>query len=183
MAHRPCVLWFTGLSGAGKSTIAAVVERELRARGCHTSLLDGDDLRLGLNRDLGFTRADRVENVRRVGEVARLMSGAGLIVLVTLISPFRAERRVARALVDEGRFFEVFVDTPLAVAEARDPKGLYKRARTGELTNFTGLDSPYEAPEHPELRIDTTRLSPDRAAAVVLETLRRAGVIGFAVAA
>ena len=181
--HRPCVLWFTGLSGAGKSTIANVVERELHARGCHTSLLDGDNLRLGLNRDLGFTEADRVENIRRVGEVARLMSDAGLIVLVALISPFRAERRAARALVEEGEFFEVFVDTPLAVAEARDPKGLYRRARRGELKNFTGVDSPYEEPEHPELRIDTTRLSPDRAAAIVLDTLRRAGVIRMAVAA
>ena len=177
--HKPCVLWFTGLSGAGKSTIANVVEKELHARGCHTYLLDGDNVRHGLNKDLGFTEADRVENVRRVGEVARLMSDAGLVVLVALISPFRAERRMARALVGEGEFFEVFVDTPLAVAEARDPKGLYKKARRGELKNFTGVDSAYEEPEHPELRIDTTRVTPELAAAIVLAELRRAGVIGI----
>jgi bifunctional enzyme CysN/CysC len=147
--QKPAVLWFTGLSGAGKSTIANVVEKKLQAQGRHTYLLDGDNVRHGLNRDLGFTDADRVENIRRVAEVARLMADAGLIVLVSFISPFRAERDMARRMMGEGEFFEVFVDTPLAVAEERDVKGLYKKARAGELKNFTGIDSPYEAPESP----------------------------------
>jgi bifunctional enzyme CysN/CysC len=166
--QRPAVLWFTGLSGAGKSTIANLVEKKLQAMGRHTYILDGDNVRHGLNRDLGFTDADRVENIRRVAEVAKLMADAGLIVLVSFISPFRSERRMARELMPEGEFLEVFVDTPLAVAEQRDVKGLYKKARAGELKNFTGIDSPYEPPEHPEIHVDTTRLSPAEAAELVV---------------
>lgn len=169
--QKPCVLWFTGLSGAGKSTIANMVEKKLCAMGRHTYLLDGDNVRHGLNKDLGFTEADRVENIRRVGEVARLMVDAGLIVLVSFISPFRSERRMARGLVEQGEFFEVFVDTPISVAEARDPKGLYKKARRGELKNFTGIDSPYEPPEHAEIRIDTTGMSPEQAAELIVQHL------------
>ena len=174
--HRPCVVWFTGLSGAGKSTIANLVERKLHAMGLHTFLLDGDNVRHGLNKDLGFTEADRVENIRRVAEVARLMVDAGLIVLVSFISPFRAERRLARSLVADGEFCEVFVDAPLEVAEQRDRKGLYKKARRGELKNFTGIDSPYEPPEHPEIRIDTTALAPGDAADAVVAHLSRRGI-------
>jgi bifunctional enzyme CysN/CysC len=176
-AQRPAVLWFTGLSGAGKSTIANLVEKRLHALGCHTYLLDGDNVRRGLNKDLGFTEADRVENIRRVAEVAHLMADAGLIVLVSFISPFRAERRMARELVEVGEFFEVYVDTPLPVAEARDPKGLYRKARRGELRNFTGVDSPYEAPENPEVRIDTTQVSAEEAAALLIQQLTAAGII------
>jgi bifunctional enzyme CysN/CysC len=172
-----CVLWFTGLSGAGKSTIANLVERRLLTLGRHTYLLDGDNVRHGLNKDLGFTEADRVENIRRVAEVARLMADAGLIVIVSFISPFRAERRMARALLDEGEFIEVFVDTPLDVAETRDPKGLYKKARRGELKNFTGVDSPYEAPEHPEVRVDTTSTQPDEAAEQIFDYLVTTGLL------
>jgi bifunctional enzyme CysN/CysC len=175
--QRPCVIWFTGLSGAGKSTIANLLEKRLHALGRHTYLLDGDNVRQGLNKDLGFTEADRVENIRRVSEVARLMADAGLIVLVSFISPFRAERRTARGLMGEGEFYEVFVDVPLEVAETRDPKGLYKKARRGELKNFTGVDSPYELPEAPEVKIDTTRMTPERAAEAILERLRDAGVL------
>ena len=155
--QQPLCIWFTGLSGAGKSTIANLVERGLVERGLHTFLLDGDNVRHGLNRDLGFTDADRVENLRRVGEVARLMTEAGLVVLVSFIAPFRAERAAARGLFAEGDFLEAFVDTPLAEAERRDVKGLYAKARAGELPNFTGIDSPYEPPEAPELRLDTIR--------------------------
>jgi bifunctional enzyme CysN/CysC len=176
-AQRPCVIWFTGLSGAGKSTIANLLEKRLHALGRHTYLLDGDNVRQGLNKDLGFTEADRVENIRRVSEVARLMADAGLIVLVSFISPFRAERRTARGLMGEGEFYEVFVDVPLEVAETRDPKGLYKKARRGELKNFTGVDSPYEAPEAPEVKIDTTRTTAEGAAEAILEHLRGAGVL------
>jgi bifunctional enzyme CysN/CysC len=171
MGQTPCVLWFTGLSGSGKSTIANRVEAELHGHGRHTYLLDGDNVRHGLNRDLGFTDADRVENIRRVAEVSRLMVDAGLIVIVSFISPFASERRMARALFEPGRFLEVFVDTPLAVAEQRDPKGLYAKARRGELVHFTGIDSPYEAPEHPELRLDTTRLSAVQSVVQVLALL------------
>ena len=171
--QKPAVLWFTGLSGAGKSTIANLVEQKLVARGRHTFLLDGDNVRHGLNRDLGFTDADRIENIRRVGEVARLMVDAGLIVLTAFISPFRAERHMVRRMVPEGEFFEIFVDTPLAEAEKRDAKGLYAKARAGELKNFTGIDSPYEPPEAPEIRIDTTELSADEAADVIVEELLR----------
>ena len=169
--QKPAVVWFTGLSGAGKSTIANVVEKKLAARGRHTFLLDGDNVRHGLNRDLGFTEADRIENIRRVGEVAKLMSDAGLIVLTAFISPFRAERHMVRRMLSEGEFIEVFVDTPLGVAEERDTKGLYAKARAGELKNFTGIDSPYEPPEEPEIRIDTTQMSADEAADYVIEKL------------
>jgi bifunctional enzyme CysN/CysC len=169
--QRPAVLWFTGLSGAGKSAIADLVEKRLLSMGRHTYLLDGDNIRHGLNRDLGFTDADRVENIRRVAEVARLMADAGLIVLVSFISPFHAERKLARDLMSPGEFYEIFVDTPLEVAEQRDVKGLYKKARAGELKHFTGLDSPYEPPEAPEIRIDTTRLAPDEAAELIVARL------------
>jgi len=169
--QKPAVLWFTGLSGAGKSTIANIVEKKLTARGRHTFLLDGDNVRHGLNRDLGFTEADRIENIRRVGEVARLMVDAGLIVLTAFISPFRAERHMVRRMVPEGEFFEIFVDTPLADAEKRDVKGLYAKARAGELKNFTGIDSPYEPPERPEIHIDTTKLDPEEAAELIVEQL------------
>jgi bifunctional enzyme CysN/CysC len=175
--QKPCVLWFTGLSGAGKSTIANLLEKRLHALGCHTYALDGDNVRHGLNKDLGFTEADRVENIRRVAEVARLMADAGLIVLVSFISPFRTERRMARELLPPGEFMEVFVDTPLAVAEARDVKGLYRKARRGELQNFTGIDSPYEAPESPEIRVDTTATSVEAAAESIVEHLASAGII------
>jgi bifunctional enzyme CysN/CysC len=176
-SQRPCVVWFTGLSGAGKSTIANLLDKQLFALGRHTYVLDGDNVRHGLNRDLGFSVVDRVENIRRVSEVARLMADAGLIVLVSLISPFRAERRRARALMAEGEFLEVFVDAPLEVAEARDPKGLYKKARRGELVDFTGIDSPYEVPEAAEVRIDTTRVQPGQAADAIVEHLRARGMI------
>ncbi len=171
-------LWFTGLSGAGKSTIANLVEKRLHALGRHTYMLDGDNVRHGLNKDLGFTEADRVENIRRVAEVAKLMVDAGLIMLVSFISPFRTERRMARDLLEPGEFIEVFVDTPLAEAEQRDPKGLYKKARRGELKNFTGIDSPYEAPENPEIRLDTTRVSATEAADLIVEHLSKAGMLG-----
>jgi len=176
--QKPAVLWFTGLSGAGKSTIANLVEKKLQAEGRHTYLLDGDNVRHGLNRDLGFTDADRVENIRRVAEVARLMADAGLIVLVSFISPFRAERDMARAMLPEGEFFEVFVDTPLQVAESRDVKGLYKKARAGQLKHFTGVDSPYEAPEHPELRLAAAEGEPAEHAEAVVALLKAQGVVG-----
>jgi bifunctional enzyme CysN/CysC len=175
--QKPCLLWFTGISAAGKSTIANLVEKKLHALGRHTYLLDGDNVRHGLNKDLGFTDADRVENIRRVAEVARLMVDSGLIVLASFISPFRAERRMARALLEDGEFFEVFVDTPIRIAERRDPKGLYKKARRGDLKNFTGIDSPYEIPDDPEIRIDTTSASADEAAERIVEELRRSGII------
>jgi bifunctional enzyme CysN/CysC len=165
------VVWLTGLSGAGKSTIANLVEKRLAVEGRHTYLLDGDNVRHGLNKDLGFTEADRVENIRRVAEVAKLMVDAGLIVLVSFISPFRAERRMARELMGEREFVEVYVDTPIAEAERRDVKGLYAKARAGELKNFTGVDSPYEAPENPEIRIDTTRLTAEQAAEAIFAWL------------
>ncbi|MBN3780159.1 sulfate adenylyltransferase subunit CysN [Burkholderia sp. Ac-20345] len=172
-AQTPRIVWLTGLSGAGKSTIANLVEKRLHALGKHTYLLDGDNVRHGLNRDLGFTEADRVENIRRVAEVARLMLDAGLITLVSFISPFRAERDMARALAGPDEFVEVFVDTPLAVAEGRDPKGLYKKARRGELKHFTGIDSPYEPPTQPELRVDTVAESPEEAADRIVAYLLR----------
>jgi bifunctional enzyme CysN/CysC len=178
--QRACVLWFTGLSGAGKSTIANLVEQRLYARGLHTYLLDGDNVRHGLNRDLGFTDEDRVENIRRVAEVARLMVDAGLIVLVSFISPFRSERAMARSLLEAGEFVEIFVDVPLTVAEERDPKGLYRKARRGELKNFTGIDSPYEAPERPEVHLDTTALTPERAAEQVIAVLEARGILSAA---
>ena len=163
------LLWFTGLSGSGKSTIANLVEKKLFAMGKHSFLLDGDNVRHGLNRDLGFTERDRVENIRRVGEVAKLMTDAGLIVLTAFISPFKAERQMVRQMLPEGEFVEIFIDTPLAEAEKRDVKGLYKKARSGQLKNFTGIDSPYEPPESPEIRIDTTRMSPEEAADLIVD--------------
>ncbi|MFS2199988.1 sulfate adenylyltransferase subunit CysN [Pseudomonas sp. Pseusp3] len=169
--QTPRVLWFTGLSGAGKSTIANLVERKLHTLGRHTYLLDGDNVRHGLNRDLGFTEADRVENIRRVAEVAKLMLDAGLVTLVSFISPFRAERDMARGLAGEDNFLEIFIDAPLAVAEQRDPKGLYQKARRGELKNFTGIDSPYEPPVAPDIHIDTQRESPEAAAERIVERL------------
>ena len=169
--QKPKVLWFTGLSGAGKSTIANLVEKKLHLMGRHTFLLDGDNVRHGLNKDLGFTDADRVENIRRVGEVARLMADAGLIVMCAFISPFRAERRMVREMMAEGEFAEVWVDTPLAEAERRDVKGLYRKARSGELANFTGIDSPYEEPELAEIRIDTTQMTPEQAAEHIVDAL------------
>ena len=169
--QRPKILWFTGLSGSGKSTIANALEKKLHANGKHTFLLDGDNVRHGLNKDLGFTDADRIENIRRIGEVAKLMTDAGLIVLTAFISPFRAERDMVRGLVPEGDFIEVHVDTPLDVAESRDVKGLYKKARAGELKNFTGIDSPYEPPEAPEIVVNTTELDADEAADAILAYL------------
>ncbi|HEX8481532.1 MAG TPA: adenylyl-sulfate kinase [Allosphingosinicella sp.] len=171
--QRPRLLWFTGLSGAGKSTIANLVEKKLHLAGRHTFLLDGDNVRLGLNRDLGFSDADRAENIRRVGETARLMLDAGLIVLAAFISPFRAERRMVREMLDEGDFIEVFVDVPLAVAEERDPKGLYAKARDGRIPNFTGIGSPYEPPEAPEMRIDAATMTPEEAADEIVGWLER----------
>jgi bifunctional enzyme CysN/CysC len=171
MRQKPAVLWFTGLSGAGKSTIANLVEKKLARMNRHTFLLDGDNVRHGLNRDLGFTDADRVENIRRVGEVAKLMTDAGLIVITAFISPFRAERQMVRQMLPEGEFIEVFVDTPLVEAEKRDVKGLYAKARSGQLKNFTGIDSPYEPPEDAEIRIDTTSLSPEEAAERIVDYL------------
>jgi bifunctional enzyme CysN/CysC len=176
--QRPGVLWFTGLSGAGKSTIANLVEKKLHALGHHTYLLDGDNVRHGLNKDLGFTEPDRVENIRRVAEVAKLMVDAGLIVITAFISPFAAERALARSLMAPGEFVEIHVDTPLEVVEQRDPKGLYRKARRGELKNFTGIDSPYEPPEQPELRVNTLRMSPEQAADAVVERVRALGLIG-----
>ena len=174
--HKPCVVWLTGISGSGKSTIANRVEHLLHLTAIHTYILDGDNVRSGLNRDLGFTDGDRVENIRRVAEVAHLMVDAGLVVLVAFISPFRAERRQARMLFDKSEFCEVFVDAPLEVAEQRDTKGLYKKARAGQLKNFTGIDSPYESPEAPELTLDTTAVSPEAAAALIVDRLRSMGV-------
>ncbi|SOD98812.1 sulfate adenylyltransferase subunit CysN [Caenispirillum bisanense] len=173
----PCVLWFTGLSGAGKSTVADLVEQELHRMGRHTMLLDGDNVRHGLNRDLGFTDEDRVENIRRVAEVAKLMVGAGLITLVSFISPFRSERRMARELMGDGEFLEVFVDAPLDVCESRDPKGLYRKARAGQLPNFTGIGSPYEPPEAPELRLAAGEETPEALAARVVALLRERGMV------
>ena len=175
--QNPAVLWFTGLSGSGKSTIANEVQRRLYATGRHSFILDGDNVRHGLNRDLGFTDADRVENIRRVAEASKLMVEAGLITLVSFISPFRAERELARNLMEEGEFIEIFVNTPLSVAETRDPKGLYKKARAGNLKNFTGIDSPYEAPENPEIEINTAEMSVEDAAERVINGLIERGII------
>ncbi|MCO5785311.1 adenylyl-sulfate kinase [Pseudomonas sp. G11-1] len=177
LGQKPVLLWFTGLSGAGKSAIANLLETRLYARGQHTYLLDGDNVRHGLNRDLGFTDADRVENIRRVAEVGKLFVDAGLITLTAFISPFRSEREMARKLLGDEAFLEVFIDTPLAVAEERDPKGLYKKVRRGELKNFTGIDSPYETPENPDIHIDTTRESPEQAVDRIIATLIERGHI------
>lgn len=175
--HRPCVVWFTGVSGAGKSTIANALERRLHADGVHTYLLDGDNLRCGLNSDLGFTAADRAENVRRVAEVARLMVDAGLVVLVAVVSPFAADREAASALLEQDEFYLVHVDTPVEVAARRDPKGLYAKARQGLVSNLTGVHSPYEVPENPRIRIDTTTSGPTEAAAEIHAVLVEGGVV------
>jgi bifunctional enzyme CysN/CysC len=169
--QKAALLWFTGLSGAGKSTIANLVEKKLVRMNRHTFLLDGDNVRHGLNKDLGFDEADRVENIRRVGEVAKLMVDAGLIVITAFISPFSAERKMVREMVPEGEFIEIFIDTSLAEAEARDVKGLYKKARSGDLKNFTGIDSPYEAPTGAEIHIDTSSMSPEEAADIIIAKL------------
>ncbi len=179
--HKPAILWFTGLSGAGKSTIANLVERKLAAMGAHTYALDGDNIRQGLNKDLGFTDEERVENIRRIGEVAKLFVDSGLIVTASFISPFRAEREMVRGLVDRNEFIEVFVDAPLAVAESRDPKGLYKKARAGQIRNFTGIDSPYEPPVDPELRLDTSNASAEALADQVVAYLNLKGIVGASV--
>ncbi len=175
--QKASVLWFTGLSGSGKSTIANLVEKKLHAMNKHTYLLDGDNVRHGLNKDLGFTDADRVENIRRVGETAKLMVDAGLITLVSFISPFRSERQMARGLLEEGEFLEVFVDTPLEICEERDIKGLYKKARAGEIKNFTGISSDYERPENAEIIIDGGKTSPEDAADQIIATLEMRGFI------
>ena len=175
--QRPCVVWLTGLSGAGKSTIANLVEGWLALHGCHTYLLDGDNVRHGLNKDLGFTAADRVENIRRVGEVARLFVDAGVIVICSFISPFRAEREAVRGLLDDSEFIEIHVTAPLEVCERRDPKGLYAKSRAGQLPNFTGIDSPYEAPENPDLVLDTTSAPAAELAQRVVALLQSRGVV------
>jgi bifunctional enzyme CysN/CysC len=175
--QKPAILWFTGLSGSGKSTIADLVSQKLHAMNRHTATLDGDNVRHGLNRDLGFTDVDRVENIRRVAEVSKLMVEAGLLVLTSFISPFRAERQMARALVEDGEFIEVFVDTPLEEAERRDVKGLYKKARAGQIKNFTGIDSPYEAPRAAEIVIDTTRTTAEEAADQIIAWLDERGYL------
>ena len=175
--QKPCVVWLTGLSGAGKSNIANLIEKKLFAEGRHTFLLDADGIRHGLNKDLGFSDVDRVENIRRVTEVVKLMVEAGLIVITSFISPFRSERRAARAMLEPGEFIEVYIDTPIAVAEERDSKGLYKKARSGELDHFTGIDSPYEPPESPEVRIDTTAMTSEAAAEKIVAELRERGLL------
>ncbi len=175
--QAPAVLWFTGLSASGKSTIANLVDEKLHLAGRHTYTLDGDNVRHGLNKNLGFTDADRVENIRRVGETSKLMVDAGLICLVSFISPFRAERRMARELLEDREFIEIFIDAPLEVCEARDPKGLYKKARAGEIKNFTGFDSPYEPPEHAEIVIKTADVNPEEAASCIVDYLLEKGFV------
>jgi len=175
--QKPAVLWFTGLSGAGKSTIANLVEKQLLALGHHTMTLDGDNVRHGLNRDLGFTEADRVENIRRIAEVSKLFVEAGLIVLVSFISPYRNERMLARDCVESGEFVEIFVDTPVEECARRDPKGLYQKAYAGQIRNFTGVDAPYEEPLDPEIRLRTIEGSPEDLASRVIEELRTRGII------
>jgi len=175
--QKPCILWFTGLSGSGKSTVANAVEAMLLERGKHTYLLDGDNIRMGLNRGLGFSDEDRIENLRRIGEVAKLFVDAGTIVLTAFISPFRSERQRVRDLVEEGEFVEVYVDTPLEVCESRDPKGLYRKARAGEIPDFTGISSPYEAPEAPEVHIRNDGISVEEAAARVVDYLEHKGYL------
>jgi bifunctional enzyme CysN/CysC len=171
--QTPKVIWFTGLSGSGKSSIANILEKKLQSLGRHTITLDGDNIRHGLNRDLGFTEADRVENIRRVGELAKLMLDSGLICITSFISPFESERSMARTLVSENEFIEVFVDTPLSVCEQRDVKGLYAKARAGEIPNFTGISSPFETPKNPEIRIDTTNISAEEAANQIVKFLSK----------
>lgn len=175
--QKPCILWFTGLSGSGKSTIANAVESKLVALSKHTYLLDGDNIRMGLNKGLGFSDVDRIENIRRIGEVSKLFVDAGTIVLTAFISPFQKERDIVRSLVDEGEFIEVFIDTSLDICESRDPKGLYQKARTGEIPNFTGISSPYEAPSQAEIRIPTKKLSVPECAQMVIDYLNEKGYL------
>lgn len=175
--QHPCLLWFTGLSGAGKSTVANIVEQKLNADGKHTYLLDGDNMRHGLNRDLGFSSDDRIENIRRVGEVGKLFVDAGLITLASFISPFRSDRMIVRELFEPNEFMEVFVSAPLSVCEQRDPKGLYKKARNGQIPNFTGVGSPYEAPENPEIVLDTTAGTPEECADLLIGYIHKHGYI------
>jgi len=175
--QKPCILWFTGLSGSGKSTLANAVEAKLCAMGRHTYLLDGDNIRHGLNRDLGFGEADREENIRRIGEVAKLFVDSGLIVLTAFISPFRRDRESVRSLVGEGEFVEIFVDTPLEVCEQRDPKGLYRKARAGEIPDFTGISSPYEAPRAPEIHVKNDKIGIDRSVEEIIAYLEKGGYI------
>ena len=173
--QKPCIVWFTGLSGSGKSTIANALEQRLHEEGYHTYLLDGDNVRHGLNKDLGFTPEDRVENIRRIGEVAKLFVDAGVIVLTAFISPYRSDRQLVRSMVGEDEFLEVFVDTPLEVCEERDPKGLYKKAREGIIKNFTGISAPYEAPEQPDVRLDTSTVAVDHTVEMIVGLLARLG--------
>jgi adenylyl-sulfate kinase len=175
--QKPCILWFTGLSGSGKSTIASAVEKKLFDYGYHTYLLDGDNVRHGLNKDLGFSDPHRVENIRRIGEVSKLMIDAGLIVLTAFISPFKADREIVRGLVDQGEFIEIYMDTPLAECEKRDPKGLYKKARKGEIKNFTGIGSAYERPNKPEAVVNTVKLEIDECAEQVIQYLKAHNII------
>lgn len=175
--QKPCILWFTGLSGSGKSTVANAVEAKLGAMGKHTYLLDGDNIRMGLNKGLGFSDEDRIENLRRIGEVAKLFVDAGVIVLSAFISPFRSERERVRALVEEGEFIEVFIDTPLEICESRDPKGLYKKARAGEIPSFTGIDSPYEAPVSAEIHVENNNISVEDAADKIIAYLNEEGYL------
>ncbi|WP_432453579.1 MULTISPECIES: adenylyl-sulfate kinase [unclassified Agarivorans] len=175
--HKPCVLWFTGLSGSGKSTVANEVDYLLHQRGVHTYVLDGDNVRHGLNGDLGFSDKDRVENIRRIGEVAKLFVDAGMVVSTAFISPFKADRSMVRKQLTEGEFFEVFIDTPIEVCETRDPKGLYKKARAGEIKNFTGISSAYEAPEQADVHVKTEGKTVEECAAVVIQALLKAGII------
>ena len=175
--HKPCIIWFTGISGSGKSTIGNILEKKLFNYNIHTMLLDGDNIRHGLNKDLGFTDKDRIENIRRVGEVSKLMLDAGLIVIVTFISPFRSERKTVRDLVGYNEFIEIFVDTPIKTAEKRDTKGLYKKARSGKLPNFTGIDSAYEKPENPEIIVKTTKKTPEQAAEFIFDYLKLKNIL------
>jgi len=175
--QKPCLLWFTGLSGSGKSTIANALDVALHERGYHTFLLDGDNVRHGLCSDLGFSDVDRVENIRRIGEVSKLFADAGLIVLSAFISPFTSDRRLVRKLFPAGEFIEVFMDTPLDTCEERDPKGLYRKARAGEIKRFTGIDSPYEVPPHPEVRLDTSTMTVDDCVEILIQHLARNGLI------
>lgn len=175
--QKPAIIWLTGLSGSGKSTLANALEGELFRTGHHSYLLDGDNVRMGLNKNLGFTDADRIENIRRIGEVAKLFADAGLIAITAFISPFRADRDLVRALVAPGEFFEVYVKAPLDICEQRDPKGLYKKARAGQIKQFTGIDSPYEEPANPELVIDTDKQSLEQSTQLLLSKLKQAGIL------